>query len=90
MRTSLGFLAGGVAIVYVSPGPNDEVFKVIAGLIMVAFGCAIAIFGAYRWRRTTIVLQSGGDMPGPTTVFGVVGAIVVAAVLLCVIILIHA
>ena len=88
MRTALGFLAGGVAVVFIAPGTEHATFEAIAGLVMVACGCAIALTGAYRWRRTTEVLRSGGEMPGPSSVFVVVGAIVVAAVLLCVIIVI--
>ena len=54
------------------------------GVVMVGLGASLAVLGAWRWRRTTRALTSGGEMPGPTQVMLVVAAIVVVAVLVAV------
>ncbi|UZF58975.1 DUF202 domain-containing protein [Gordonia polyisoprenivorans] len=80
VRTSLGFLAGGVAIVYVAPDITDRTLETTLGLVMVALGCAIAVMGGWRWRRTDRALREGGPMPGSSHLLVVVAAIVVIAV----------
>lgn len=80
IRTALGFLAGGVAIVYVSPGISHSGLETALGLVMVALGCVIAMMGGWRWRRTDKALREGGPMPGSSHLLLVVAAIVVVAV----------
>ena len=80
VRTALGFIAGGVAIVYVAPSESSEWLDATIGVLMVVVGAAIAVTGGYRWRRTMTVLRDGGDMPGPSAVLLVVAAIVVVSV----------
>ena len=80
VRTALGFIAGGVAIVYVAPSESSEWLDATIGVLMVVVGAAIAVTRGYRWRRTMTVLRDGGDMPGPSAVLLVVAAIVVVSV----------
>lgn len=89
IRTALGFIAGGVAIVYVAPDLRESWLEAVLGAVMVLLGCAIAITGGLRWRRTTRVLRSGGEMPGPSSVLFVVAAIVVLSVMIVMAILIQ-
>lgn len=77
IRTSLGFLAGGVAIVYIAPDVTDTVVETSLGLVMIAVGCAVTLIGGYRWRKVTRALQYGDPMPGPSAVLFLVAAIVV-------------
>lgn len=79
IRTSLGLLAGGVAIVYVRSGHGQAVATTL-GLVMVALGCVVAVLGAWRWRMTDKALREGGQMPGASQLLVVVAAIVVVAV----------
>ncbi|GAA1482086.1 hypothetical protein GCM10009624_25260 [Gordonia sinesedis] len=92
VRTALGFIAGGVAIVFVSPGRAETAIghhvSIVLGLVMVGLGCGIAILGGYRWRRTDRVLREGGTMPGSSQVLVVVAAIVVVAIAVAVTIVI--
>lgn len=80
VRTALGSIAGGVAIVYVAPDVTDAIVETVLGLVMVALGCAIVLLGAWRWRRTDRALRRGEPMPGSSQVIIVVAAIVVVAV----------
>ncbi|MGC4933542.1 YidH family protein [Gordonia sp. DT30] len=89
IRTALGFLAGGVAIVYVAPDVSDHDFETVLGLLMVALGCVIVILGTWRWRQTDKALRTGGAMPGSSQVLVVVTAIVVVAVAIAVAIVIQ-
>ncbi|MDL9938407.1 DUF202 domain-containing protein [Gordonia sp. ABSL1-1] len=89
IRTSLGFLAGGVAIVYIAPDVTSSLIETSLGLVMVALGCAVAITGAVRWRRTLAALERGGPIPGPSQVMYLVAAIVVVAVAVAVAIVVQ-
>ncbi|MFW0786619.1 DUF202 domain-containing protein [Gordonia sp. CPCC 206044] len=89
VRTSLGFLAAGVAVVYVAGDIAHPIVETALGLMMVALGCAIALIGAWRWRKTMRALQQGGQMPGPSHVVFLIIAIVVVAVAIAVVITIQ-
>jgi putative membrane protein len=89
IRTALGFIAGGVAIVYIAPDVPHPAYEMTLGLVMVAAGCGIALTGASRWRKTTVALESGRELPGPVPVIGLVAAIVVVAILVAIAIVIQ-
>lgn len=84
VRTALGFMAAGIAVVYLAPEEATPMVDIVLGVIMVGLGALLAVLGAWRWRRTTRALTAGGEMPGPTQVMLVVAAIVVVAVLVAV------
>mgnify|MGYP000008688785 FL=1 len=84
VRTALGFMAAGIAVVYLAPDETTPMVDIALGVVMVGLGASLAVLGAWRWRRTTRALTSGGEMPGPTQVMLVVAAIVVVAVLVAV------
>ncbi|ATD72483.1 MULTISPECIES: YidH family protein [Gordonia] len=89
VRTAMGFMAAGMAIVYLAPDIDDPVLELVLGLVLVALGCSLAVIGAWRWRRTMRVLQQGGQMPGPAQILFVVTAIVVVAILIAVVVVIQ-
>ncbi|GAB17659.1 hypothetical protein GOEFS_036_00980 [Gordonia effusa NBRC 100432] len=82
IRTALGFVAGGVALIYVTPEAHHPAIKYSVGGLMVLVGTAVAVTGGVRWRQTTRALRDGGAMPSPTMIFVLIGAIVVIAVAL--------
>ncbi|GAC67564.1 YidH family protein [Gordonia soli] len=88
IRTALGFMAGGVGIVFIAPQELHPALELGAGLLMVVVGAGIALLGAYRWRRTAAALETDGELPGPLPVLGVIAAIVVVAVLIAVVIIV--
>lgn len=91
VRTSLGFIAAGMAVVYVA---RDRVshpgLEVVLGLMLVTLGCTIAILGASRWRQTERALRGDGRMPGARYVVFLVIAIVVIAMATAVVVTIQA
>lgn len=89
VRTALGFIAAGIAVVYLSPDETTPLIDIVLGVLMVALGGGLAVLGAWRWRRTTTALVSGGEMPGPRQVMLLVAAIVVVAVLVAVVMVIQ-
>ncbi|MEE4024395.1 DUF202 domain-containing protein [Gordonia sp. PKS22-38] len=89
VRTSLGFMAAGVAIVYVAADIEHPILETALGLMMVALGCVIALLGAWRWRKTMRALREGGEMPGPSHVTFLVIGIVIAAVAIAVVMVVQ-
>jgi putative membrane protein len=89
VRTALGFMAAGVAVVYVAADIEHPVLETALGLVMVGLGCAIALLGAWRWRRTMNALRDGGEMPGPSHVTFLIVGIVVVAVAIAVVIVVN-
>ncbi|MFW0793670.1 DUF202 domain-containing protein [Gordonia sp. CPCC 205515] len=79
VRTALGFMASGVAVVYVSKDVTHPLLSTL-GLLMVGLGCAIAILGGRRYQRAITALRDGGEMPGPSHVMYLIIAIVVLAI----------
>ena len=71
-----------IAVVYIAPDITSSLLESTLGLIMVAVGCAVAVLGVVRWRRTDRVLREGGPMPGPSPVLFVVAAIVMVSIAL--------
>ncbi|OUC80066.1 YidH family protein [Gordonia lacunae] len=89
VRTALGFIAAGIAVVYLSPDETTPLLDIVLGVLMVGLGASLAVLGAWRWRRTSRALVTGGDMPGPRQVMLVVAAIVMVAVLVAVVMVIQ-
>lgn len=79
VRTALGFMASGVAVVYVSKDVTHPLLSTL-GVLMVALGCVIATLGGLRYRRAVTALRDGGEMPGPSHIMYLIIAIVVVAI----------
>lgn len=82
IRTSLGFIAAGIAIAYLGP---EEVASRALGLVAIAAGAAIALGGHLRWKNNDANLSRGlplsvGSLPALTTGLTLLAAL--AAVLL--------
>lgn len=62
MRTSLGLIAGGVALdQFVAVGSGSGVVRVIA-LVVIALGAGVAILGVTQWRRADAAMFEGRPM----------------------------
>jgi putative membrane protein len=87
MRTSLGLIAGGVALdQFVRPEAGSAAVAVVS-LAIIATGALLAIIGTVRWSRTDTAMRAGTPVARSRTLV-VVGALlallalVVAGVLL--------
>ncbi|GAB3084806.1 YidH family protein [Corynebacterium aquatimens] len=67
-RTSLAFLAGGIALeAFALPGIDPEIRR-IASVVVIAMGMAIALGAAVRWARIERALRHGRPLPAPAIV----------------------
>ncbi|WP_278312659.1 YidH family protein [Lolliginicoccus levis] len=87
IRTSLGLMVAGVALIHVVPEfANETIRSLIGGSLVVLAGTAAAA-GLARWHVVERALRTGSDMPGSkhlvalTTVVVLVSAIAVIAII---------
>lgn len=82
MRTSLGLLAGGIAIVHLVPDFSTGWVRTTLGLILIAMAASAALVGLRRWLQVRRALEAGAPMPEAKElwIFAVgIGAIAVLA-----------
>lgn len=77
IRTSLGMIAAGMAILHVLPSFSSSLVRDVVGVGLVAMGAMTSVVGAMRWRQTTNALRGGGPMPGPAPIWLLIGILVV-------------
>ncbi|MFT4199299.1 YidH family protein [Gordonia sp. (in: high G+C Gram-positive bacteria)] len=65
LRTSLGLIGGGVAVLHVIDPFGNPHTRLVIGAALVLVGGFAALTGIWRWRRVQKVLADGGEMPGP-------------------------
>lgn len=63
LRTSLGFLAGGVAIVHLVPDFSTDWVRTTLGLILIGLAALAPAVGLRRWLQVRRALESGEPMP---------------------------
>jgi putative membrane protein len=82
IRTSLAFLAGGVALDAVDLLMDDPVQQLLA-VLMVLLGIACAASSWVRWARAERAVRRGAPLPSsPMTAVLTVGVLAVAVILL--------
>lgn len=77
IRTSLGMIAAGMAILHALPSFSSSLVRDVVGVGLVAMGAMASVVGAMRWRQTTNALRGGGPMPGPAPIWLLIGILVV-------------
>nr|WP_277350806.1 DUF202 domain-containing protein [Rhodococcus sp. HNM0569] len=65
MRSSLGLLAGGLAIIHLVPGFSTGWVRTALGLALILLAAAAAIAGLRRWLQVDRALRDGTSMPSP-------------------------
>ncbi|MDJ0359092.1 DUF202 domain-containing protein [Rhodococcus sp. H29-C3] len=82
MRTALGLLAGGIAVVHLVPDFSTGWVRTGLGLTLILMGGAAAFVGLRRWMQVKHALDRGAPMPEATElwIFSVgIGAIAILA-----------
>lgn len=79
IRTSLGLMAAGVAVLNVVERFAETGTREVLGIALIVVGALTAVAGGWRWRRTTIALRDGGDLPTGAAVWVLIAAIVTLA-----------
>lgn len=79
-RTSLAFLAGGIAMeAFALPGIDPDVRR-IASVLVIGIGMLISLGSAIRWVRIERALRHGRPLPAPAIVPVLGVAIAVACI----------
>ena len=88
IRTSLGLLAGAVAVLTLLDDVGQPGVRQATGGVLLLLALLVPVLSYRRWSRTERVLRTGGSLPAPTLLrlmtggLTVVGLLVVALVLL--------
>jgi putative membrane protein len=86
IRTSLGLLAGGVAVVSV-PSVGHPAVQRALGLVLLVLASVTPVLAYRRWSATERAVRAGQALPAPTLLrLMTVGVLVVAALALVVLI----
>jgi putative membrane protein len=81
IRTSLGLIAAGMAVLHVLPSFSSSGLRDVVGMGLILMGAIAAVAGGIRWRQTTIALRDGGPMPGPAPIWLLIAILVVLSVI---------
>jgi putative membrane protein len=82
IRTSLGFLAAGVAVDVLDIDLSDELQRTLAGLLLL-LGLVCAVTAWVRWARTERSMRRSQSIPAPLAAGAVsLGLLAVGALLL--------
>lgn len=78
LRTSLGLLAGGIAMVHLVPDFSTGWVRTLLGLVLILLAVIAPLAGLRRWRQVRRALEAGSPMPEERDlwVFGVAVAAV--------------
>ena len=63
IRTSLGFLAGGVGLDQLAPDFATPLIREILALLLCLFAGGLAIYGYLRWLRNERAMRLKEDLP---------------------------
>jgi putative membrane protein len=82
IRTSLGLIAGGVALDQFVASEKGSVVVAIIAFAVIALGAVVAVIGIIEWNRTNIAMDGGSPIPRSrvTPLLGVAVAIVAVAI----------
>ncbi|WP_026918149.1 YidH family protein [Gordonia shandongensis] len=86
LRTALGLIAAGVAVLHVMNDFAEGGIRIALGVALVVLGALCALTGAWRWRRVTQTLARGGEMPGTGPVWAIIIALIVLALAFAVVV----
>ncbi|GAA4671883.1 YidH family protein [Gordonia humi] len=80
LRTALGLVAAGVAVLHVVGEFASPALQTALGIVLIVLGIASAVVGSWRWYRVTHSLENGGPMPAPIGIWLLIGGLVVVSV----------
>jgi putative membrane protein len=63
VRTSLGLLAGGVAVDQLSTRAHTSTIRYLGSAILLGLGLVTGVWGYLRWRSVDRALQAGTPLP---------------------------
>jgi putative membrane protein len=87
IRTALGLLAGGVAVVAVLDDVGHPGVRAATGIVLLALAVLLPPLAYRRWAHTERALRTGESLPEPGLLRLVSGGLVLVAVLVAVLVL---
>jgi putative membrane protein len=84
VRTGLGLVAGGVALISLAAIADLSLLLDLVAAVACLAGGAVAISALVSWRRTERAIRLGEPLPPPRTLPVLVGGVAVVSVLLAV------
>lgn len=89
VRTSLGLLAGGVAVTSLLPEPYEHpLVRVVLGGLLLVLACVVPLLAYHRWSRTEHALRTQRSLPSPALLRLVAGALALVGLLVIAILLV--
>lgn len=81
LRTALGLIAAGVAVLHLfEPFGGNVAARTALGVCLLALGAFTAITGAMRWRQINRALEKGGPLPGAWPIWTLTTLIIVVGI----------
>ncbi|MEP6560391.1 MAG: DUF202 domain-containing protein [Nakamurella sp.] len=84
VRTGLALIAGGIALTSVAAIANLPKFMDVVALLACLFGGLTAVNALFSWQRIERAMRLGEPLPAPTALRWLVGAVVLAGLILAV------
>ena len=84
IRTSLGLLAGGVAVLTVLTDVGHPAAQVAVGVVLLALALVVPLQAYRRWAATEQAMRTGQSLPGPGLIRLVSGGLVLVVLLVLV------
>lgn len=87
IRTALGLLAGGVAVVGVLPDIGHDRLRQVMGVLLVLAGLLVGGTARLRWREVDAAMRRGDPLPRSRAALPVALIVIAAGVLALVLVL---
>jgi putative membrane protein len=87
IRTALGLLAGGVALVALLDDVGEPAVRTATGLVLLVLSVLLPPLAYRRWAATERALRTGESLPEPGLLRLVAGGLVVVALLVAALVL---
>jgi putative membrane protein len=84
VRTSLGLMAGGVAVIAVLGDVGHPVVRHAVGVVLLTLAVLLPPLAYRRWAATERALRTGESLPEPGLLRLVAGGLVIVAVMVAV------
>lgn len=80
IRTSLGFLAAGVALDQFAPDLATPLVREVVALLLCLFAGGLALYGYLRWLKVEKAMRLKADLPYTGALLVISGMILLAAI----------
>lgn len=88
VRTALGLLAAGVAVVHLAPDLGSPAVRHVLGSVLAGLGAVVAVTSTMRWRVVQVAMRRGEALPPAWAPLVVTGALAVLSLLVLVLLLV--